>query len=102
MGSDPILSPTALNGRHSGILQNPPTPWGHQACGIVFGGSAPPVVLPWAVPGVDSSRLMLTHGLPPLGRSAAASGGRLKIHLNLALPSEPFKSDGMVPHGPSR
>ncbi len=32
---------------------NPPTPWGQQACGIVVGLFAPPVVLPRAVPRVD-------------------------------------------------
>ena len=36
---------------------------GHQACGIVVCVFAPPVVLPWAVPGVDSCSFMLTNAL---------------------------------------
>ena len=51
-------------------VQNPPTPWGHQACGIVVWSLPLLLSSPWAVPGLD---LCPPGGVVRTGREGGAN-----------------------------
>ena len=68
-GAQSLIPEQCVSPQLSYLPIYPPTPWGHQACGIVLVSVPPPVVLPL---GSSTHPRILTHAPPPTGTMHAS------------------------------